>query len=257
MATGIAKRKPPARAAEALYLYGITRTGNWRPDPGTASGVDAGGSITVCAVNGLLAWVSRVPRSFADELPQRMQDLQWLAQASVRHQHAVAQIAQHHDILPARFGTVFLSEASLRADIEERKHSVLSVLRRVAGCEEWGVKIFASQTTTGTALAARTGTEYLRTKRRLLSKDRSREFEPEIENLSAKLRKLSKAMAPAGRVSSSQRDLIWQAAFLVPRARRRQFHAVLKNFASECKDKLRLETTGPWPPYSFASSDGD
>ncbi len=37
----------------------------------------------------LVCWISRVPRTdFADDLSKNMQDLDWLAAATVRHQRA-------------------------------------------------------------------------------------------------------------------------------------------------------------------------
>src|SRR5207253_1763735 len=75
---------------------------------------------------------------------KRLEDLDWLAVVSVRHQRAVAAIAESRDTLPARLGTVFLSEASLEADIRKRKAALDADLRRIAGTHEWGIKVFVS-----------------------------------------------------------------------------------------------------------------
>ena len=63
-------------------------------------------------------------------------------------------------------------------------------------------------------------------------------------------------MIPAGKVSSGQRDLEWQASFLVPRAHRRQWDATLAEFATRWSGMRRIECTGPWPPYSFVAEEG-
>ena len=66
-----------------------------------------------------------------------------LSEAGVRHQRVVSAIAEVADILPARFGTVFLDASSLKADVRKRKKLLAADLRRIHGCDEWGVKVFA------------------------------------------------------------------------------------------------------------------
>jgi hypothetical protein len=46
---------------------------------------------------------------------------------------------------------------------------------------------------------------------------------------------------------------LWQATFLVPRAKRRQWDQTLKNFVERWDGQRRIEVNGPWPPYSFVS----
>ncbi len=57
-----------------------------------------------------------------------------------------------------------------------------------------------------------------------------------------------------GKVSGGQRDLEWQASFLVRRADRKKWDDVLAKFARRWGYERRIETTGPWPPYSFVSA---
>ena len=92
-----------------------------------------------------LCWISRVAKAeFADALPERMQDLEWLATAGLRHQRAVAEISGRLPALPARFGTVFLSEDSLAQHVKQRKAALKQAFARVADADEWGIKIFAT-----------------------------------------------------------------------------------------------------------------
>ncbi len=110
----------------------------------------------------MLCWVSYVDRcEFADQLSEKMDDLDWLAAASVRHQQSVADVAAHTRILPARFGTVFLNYESLEADIRQRKSLLILALKRVANADEWGVKVFRARQAAAATVSARSGREYL------------------------------------------------------------------------------------------------
>src|SRR2546430_17022253 len=91
----------------------------------------------------LICRVGRVPaEDFGENLRRKLEDLDWLAAVSVRHQRAVAAIADKQDMLPARLGTVFLSHSSLQDDISKRKAALETDFSRIQGSEEWGVKVF-------------------------------------------------------------------------------------------------------------------
>src|SRR5207253_11033189 len=55
--------------------------------------------------------------------------------------------------------------------------------------------------------------------------------------------------------SGGLKGLQWQATFLVPRSRRKQWDATLKKFAARWDQSRRIECTGPWPPYSFVGDE--
>jgi hypothetical protein len=254
MAGGV-KSRNQERSQAVLYLYGITRASSRTPRI-DSEGVDGVAPIEPLTCQGFHCWISRVSRGdFADHLPERMEDLEWLAAASVRHQRAVSAIASHSDVLPARFATVFSDEASLQADISRRKPVLLRALKRIAGAEEWGVKVFAVPQRAAAAVPAASGKEYLRAKAVALHSRLQREPSAEVRQLSNDLRKLSVASAPTGKISGAQPNLEWQSSFLVPRKKVKDFKAILERFGSKWKDQRWVECTGPWPPYSFVSED--
>src|ERR1700745_1157994 len=89
---------------KVLYLYGITKSSGSAP---SVKGVDDVATIETITCGGLVCWISRVSRpEFADNLSKNIENLDWLAAMSVRHQRAVSAIAEAHDILPARLGTI-------------------------------------------------------------------------------------------------------------------------------------------------------
>src|SRR5437868_2681774 len=142
MAPGMSRAAKPASASErVLYFYGVTAAA--AKPPRGALGVDGESALEPLPCGDLLCWVSRVPRrDYADELAANMESLEWLAAAGVRHQRAVSAIAALGDVLPTRFGTVFMTEASLCADIAARRAELHAALKRIRGCDEWGVKVF-------------------------------------------------------------------------------------------------------------------
>src|SRR5689334_17181256 len=108
----MATRVKPHRRESVLYLYGVTKGGPLTVPK--VSGVDGESPIEAIKCAGLICWISRVsPAEFAENLSRNIENLDWLAAASVRHQRAVSAIARSSEILPARFGTVFLNEGSL------------------------------------------------------------------------------------------------------------------------------------------------
>ncbi len=261
------KKKPAAAATKnamirpggPFYFYGVSL-----PQKGAAAvvkgkinaiGIDNENRVEAIPCAGLECWVTRVSEGFVSDIEGRMEDLEWLAEASVLHQRAVSAIGAAMDLLPARFGTVFLNEASLEKHLAGRAKTLRAAFKKVAGAEEWGVKVFmtAPAGARGAAFSAASGQDYLRQKAKQLAAQNSRRSAPDAETakLAAVLRRLSRAEAPTGKVSGAQPGLQWQASFLLPRTKRKQWDTVLQKFAQRWGEGRRIECTGPWPPYSF------
>jgi len=241
-------------ARRVFYVYAIT------PGDGALSlsspGVDGRSRVQTIPCAGLVCWVSRVSRSeFAGSLERNMQNLEWLAAAGVRHQRVVAEIARQSAVLPARFGTVFLSQSSLKNDVRKRKRALLAAFKRIADADEWGVKVFGLPRPAA-AVVAHSGKDYLRQKAARLQSRQQRLPEKEIQSFARTLAGIARASAPAGKVSAGQPNLEWQASFLLPRRRRRRWEAALKRFADRWRHVRRIECSGPWPPYSFVAHAG-
>jgi hypothetical protein len=249
MATSLKSRD----SSRVLYLYGITREGEGRA-PGII-GVDAAAAVEAVSCAGLVCWISRVDKTeFAENLARNMENLEWLAEVSVRHQHVVAAIAKIGDILPARFGTVFRSPASLIADVEKNKSLLARDLKRISGCEEWGVKVFGSRAQPQAAAQAKSGRHYLQAKAAALRSEEPNTVDGEMQRLLQALQELVVQTAPGtGAVSRGQRGLHWQGSLLVKRSQRARLQQLMARFSQDWEGKRRIELSGPWPPYSFVS----
>ncbi|MCI0350256.1 MAG: GvpL/GvpF family gas vesicle protein [Acidobacteriales bacterium] len=253
MATKVAPKKPPARAAtdHVLYLYGITKGGTDRAL--RIAGIDGLAAVEPISCAGFTCWTSRVDRAeYADRLAENMEDLDWLASASLRHQQAVSELALAGTVLPARFGTVFLNAASLTRDVERRRAALLKAFRRVADADEWGVKVFAVSPARE-QISAASGKDYLRQKAESL-RSGARAPDPEVKKFVADLKRIAVEVAPGGAVSSGQAGLEWHGSALVRRSRVSQFERLIERYSERWRDRHRIESTGPWPPYSFVKN---
>ncbi len=240
------KQQPPA-----LYLYGITKQA---ATIGPIEGV-GGKPAEMVPCGGLVCWVGRVEREeFADNLSANMENLDWLTDASVRHQKVVAAIAEVTEILPTRFGTVFSSEASLESHIREKKKILEADLRKIKGCDEWGVKVFSvPRRPSVVATPAKTGKDYLQAKAAMRTQRPAAADDGQLANFSNQLKRIAVDIAEVGKVSQGQRGLQWQTSVLLKRQELKKFRALLKKTSESWSDEKRIESSGPWPPYSFVS----
>jgi hypothetical protein len=215
-------------------------------------GVDGQHGVEGIPCGGFLCWVTPVDaHEFAAELARKMEELEWLAESSVRHQRIVSAIAEQMTLLPARFGTIFLSRKSLDDDVRSRTKNLDSAFARVKDADEWGVKIFLTAPAKPALVSAKSGKDYLKKKAEAIAAARSAGPDAEIEKLASDLGKLARGQAASNKVSSGQQGLQWQSSYLLPRAKRKQWDAVLLKYAKRWADKRRIESSGPWPPYSF------
>jgi hypothetical protein len=181
-----------------------------------------------------------------------MQDLDWLAGVTTRHQQVVSVIAQAADVLPARFGIEFLNEQSLRSHVEVRQAALRADFDRIRGKEEWGVKVFALPRAPLPQKGIRTGKAYLEAKSALVRRPAGRSS-PELEGFARALGKMADEIAEGGKFAAARRDLEFHKTLLLKRANRKKLESIMRTYSRKWKDKKRIECTGPWPPFSFVS----
>jgi len=245
----MANRVTPAKTGKLLYLYGITEQA---AKVNVSEGVDGRSPVEAVPCAGFVCWISRVDaKEYGEELQARMENLDWLAGASVRHQKVVGGIHEQSTILPARFATLFVSEETLGADLKKRAADLKKDFKRLSGADEYGVKIFGIPQAAGTVEAPLSGRDYLQRKSEMLRERTPVMATAETAKFVAKLRDLASEVTEGGSVTSGQRHLVWQGSFLLPRSRRKQLEAALATFHRHSSERFRVECTGPWPPYSF------
>lgn len=254
-ANRLAKPVPPKQApATVIHLYGLTEA------PGPSSdlvrdlkGADGVAPVESIACGGLTCWISRVPEAeFAKNLAKNMQDLDWLAAVTTRHQQVISAIAEAADILPARFGIEFLNDESLRSHIEGRQTILRADLDRIRGKEEWGVKVFGLPIVPAQKKKIRTGKEYLQAKSALTRRVTDR-ANPELLDFAKALQSIADNVAEGGKFAAASRDLEFHKTILLERANRKRLESLVRGYSRKWKNRKRIECTGPWPPFSFVS----
>ena len=251
----LAKPLPRAHGvAKVLHLYGLTQA----PGPSAESlrnvkGVDGAAPIEAIACGSVISWVSRVPGAdFAHNLAENMQNLDWLAAATTRHQEVVSAIAQTTDILPARFGIEFRNERSLRSHVESRQAALKVDFERIRDKQEWGVKVFVLPTEPKAGKKVRTGKEYLEAKSAQLRRAPAGGG-AELLDFAKALRSIAADLADGGKFAAARRDLEFHKTILLRRAHRAKLEKLIQSYSRKWKGKKRIECTGPWPPFSFVS----
>lgn len=129
----------PGFEQHGYYVYGIT---DGSPK-GLAPGVGRGAPVELLVVEDLVAIVSPVPlAAFTPEALRACQDDPAWIEAQVRaHQEVLARASCQATVIPLRFGTVFHDAAGVRAMVIEHAPRFREALTRLAGRQEWGLKI--------------------------------------------------------------------------------------------------------------------
>src|SRR5215469_8946627 len=125
----------------ALYLYGIAPSSRSKAAKVASPGIDGLHPVRSVECGKFICWVSEVDgNGFSREINRNLENLEWLALHSVRHQQVVAEIAAKQTVIPARFGTVFSGEQALLKNVQGRKAALEKVIQRISDADEWGVK---------------------------------------------------------------------------------------------------------------------
>jgi hypothetical protein len=239
-----------------LYLYGISQS-----LPALSSGVlgvDLASAVEPIECEGVVCWISRVAaEEFEKDLNKNMENLDWLARASVAHQRVLTAIRTQAEVLPARFGTVFRNMSSLQKHVAAGLREFERDFKRLKDADEWGVKVFALQGARAktASRASRSGRAYLMARAALIPRQDARlQTDEELQEFARELDRVAEETAAVGKISSGQRGLTFQRSLLVKRVNRPRMESVLRKFSERWADTRKIECTGPWPPYSFVSA---
>ena len=256
-------------AETGIYVYGISRD-----LPGEAmeqvAGV-AGTPVHVIGERGLTAVVSPVSlEEFGEEgLRRNLEDLGWL-ESTARAHHAVVDAAAAHAVtVPLGLATVYRTEGRVRQALRDRYEEFDQALSRITGRTEWGVKAYADLAA-ATATAGgepedegsgdRPGTSYLRRRsaQRQTEEEARRAVLMTAEDIDDRLceiaatRRLHRPQDP--QLSGERGWMILNAAYLVDDERADDFRTAVDRLAG-ARPEIRLQLTGPWAPYSFATEE--
>lgn len=248
---------------------------------GHVTGV-GGGPVRTVAGAGLTAVTETVRLDEFGEaaLRRNLEDLDWLDAVARAHHAVIDAVARQGPVVPMRLATVYGSETGLADMLEQHGTDFREALRRIGTRKEWGVKAYAAAaageagpqrqpaatSTTASPGAgagsapAGAGSAYLRRRRDQLaaSKDTRRSAMASTQIVHDQLSRLAaqtRLHAPqAPQLTGSKEPMLLNAAYLLDDGARDAFAAAVAALSEE-HPGVRLELTGPWPPYSFAGAD--
>ena len=224
-------------------------------------------SVELCSV------VCEVPREefCGPEAELHMQQLSWVAPHAVHHEAVIEEVMAHSPVLPARFGTLFSSAKALTEFVKQHREAITLFLEHVADHGEWSVKGRFDRKQAQAAVMSPSLTaqqEELSTlppgKRHFAEQRLRRDIDIELSawlertgrNLAADLTTYASdfrecAVAPGAHSNGGIAEVSnW--AFLLPKAAIVPFQESVEranlNYQSQ---GLRLQLSGPWPPFRF------
>jgi hypothetical protein len=248
-----------------VWLYAVSSSARLSDEE--LAGMTGVGSERLRTVHegGLVAIVGTVDLAeFGEEpLRRKLDDLASL-EAIARAHHAVVEAAAGTaPVVPIRLATMYRDDAGIADLLKERHDDFAIALERISGRYEWGVKVYAAPTSPdpeepASGDAAGPGTAYLlRRRAQLETVDRSRQTA--VENAEQVHTTLSGIAVAARRhppqdakLTGSAEWMVLNGAYLVDVTRADQFAEAVETLADSRPD-VRLELTGPWPPYSFTA----
>ncbi|MFF3753228.1 GvpL/GvpF family gas vesicle protein [Streptomyces sp. NPDC002018] len=260
------------------YVYAVGRAGAALDSAVShMTGLEGGALRTVGGEGtfggeGMAALVSDVPSAAYDTegMKTRMEDLRQL-EALARSHHAVVEAAYASTtVLPMRLATVCRDDARVMSMLHTGHQEFSELLSRLEGRVELGVKVYADPEDTAVAspdpapdpdrppAPAGPGRAYLE-RRRAQRRSHQNAYRA-AGALAARVPDLVAALACArvvhrpqqGVLASGTGENIANEAYLVPAAEVEEFRAALAGLERDTPG-ARVEITGPWAPYSFAT----
>lgn len=248
----------------AVYLYCIVRSPRRPSAARLPRGISQGDQPAVVALGGQL-WlvVSQVPLAAygPEKLEAALRDLDWVSAIAVAHESVVEHFARAAGaaVIPMKLFTLFSSVDRALSTMKAQRAEIARVLKRIAGCEEWGIRVMRlpSRVTASSAGVRRiaSGAEFLAAKKAV--RDRTHEA---VRVAAAAADDAFVALSAVAREARRRDDVpaaastppLLDAAFLVPSRSRARFHGTARMVAEACAVAgAEMVVSGPWPAYNF------
>jgi hypothetical protein len=221
---------------------------------------------------GLTALVSDVSLAEFGEaaLRENLENLDWLDEVAREHHYVIDAAARLFPLLPVRLATVYGGDAAVCAALTARGAQLHDALHRVGGRVEWGVKAYPAaggqDAEPGGGAGPRTGAgaglAHLRQRSGQLTAARESKAAAAAGAQAVHVELTAKAAdtrlhppQPA-QLDRIRPPMLLNAAYLLDAADSVTFTAAVAGQAT-AHPELRVELTGPWPPYLFAAEEDD
>ncbi|MEU8943477.1 GvpL/GvpF family gas vesicle protein [Streptomyces goshikiensis] len=245
-------------------LHGISRGRPLRLLPtavptATASG---GGSAPLAFV------AADVPERDFNEaaLKNHFEDLDWLEYVARAHHDVVQAVAAHAPVLPLRMATVYQDDHRARQALTAQHRTFSELFDQLRAHTEYGVKIYLTPSTTpdteqapvdSPAPPISPGKAYLRARKtqqhtREAAYQEAQQAAQAIDAITTRYTTHRVRHAPQRGALTAAQENVLNDAYLIPDDQAEEFQTSIAEAARHFPD-LRIEVTGPWAPYSFAT----
>lgn len=208
--------------------------------------------------------VTRAPLELYDAaaIDAKLRDLDWVGGRAAEHQAVVEHATGLGTVIPMKLFTLFSTDERALDHVRKMKRSLDRVVERIAGCEEWGLRILFDEARAARAAAEEarakkvvSGTGFLLRKKALDDERRTlgARGAAEVDALYDRVAKIARS---AQRRAAPNRELagrvLLDAVFLVPHASVKKLKATVGVSAEKLAEEgFDVTLSGPWPAYSF------
>jgi hypothetical protein len=183
------------------------------------------------------------------------------------HEFVNETVMREYTVIPMSFGTVFRSEEDVCELLRSTYQAFMDVLEKMQDKIEFGLKVLWDRDKV-IADIEKTNDEIRRLKDEINRNTQSSTYfarmqlgrlvEAALEDTGnafvADIHESLKQVAVASRSNKPIGDrMILNAAFLVDRAREKEFDEKVKEISRKYEVMLTFKYTGPWPPYNFVN----
>jgi hypothetical protein len=206
------------------------------------------------------------------EAQQKMEDLAWIGPRALRHEEVVLSVMEQGPVLPVRFGTVFSSVAAAAEPLKQRQDVLMKFFRETIDKKEWTLKGYVDRPQARARMtAARLAAEkeqlaglspgkryFLEQKIKGAADKETTSWLNGIEEEIGRLAKeasagFSECRLQSRDVTGRDEEMFFHGALLVPDASMADLEGMTDEWNKRHETQwLRLELSGPWPPYHFA-----
>jgi hypothetical protein len=258
----------------AVYVYCAIKSARRPSTKGSPGGLPAASAPEALRLAPSI-WliVSSVPIDLygPGALEPRLRELEWVASIAVAHESVVESFARRRAmaVVPMKLFTMFSSREKAVVEIGRRRANIGRSMRRIAGCEEWGIRVVRSSSApvsdapkggAGVSGDSRHGAGARFLNARKNARDAAKQMRAAVLATAGRaFMRLSKVARDAAQRPRSQESgtnpPILEGAFLVPVRARTRFKTEARRQAAACAAAGgHMTLTGPWPAYNFVGS---
>lgn len=251
----------PGINTTTLYVYGVISTEAADSESFYGiEGIHADSEVKLLACGSLTALVSPIGnQKFSPKvIRESMKDTDWLKSHVRRHADVLAEAQAVQTVIPMRFGCVFSNPREIMQFIDSRKDALQEALVRLHNRSEFSVSVRIDGSSVNTVPNDLEGVpsgvaDFLRAAAG--EKPAAAELEATATKIHAHLARYA---GESMRNPNTEAEMLLNATHLVTIASEEEFKHAVKTLSAEYDAQgIRIEVSGPWPPYHFVDIDFD